>query len=224
MNPDSTELPGAESARENLRVIRQLMERATIYRAILAGPALIGGLCTLVVAGIMMGRPEAFSRTGFVLAWFAVYLVFDLVNTWLFYRDSKRRGVEFPSPQLLHGIMLLGPPIVVLGVIGLVFAWVHEDFVRCVLIWATGYGLGLLATSSFAPASIKWLGWSVLLIGFGLFLDHELTGFVAVDDPIVKSALIMAIVFGLLHVIYGIRSGSRATERAGEEPGRQISD
>ena len=47
-----------ESAEENLRVIRSLMERVTTYRAISAPSALVAGLLSTVAAGAVYYNNE----------------------------------------------------------------------------------------------------------------------------------------------------------------------
>lgn len=195
------EIP-SESAQENLRVIRELMERATVYRAISEFPAIVGGLLSIVVGAVLMSNVGV-GRTAFVLSWLGVLAVVGGLNTWLLIWESKGRKARFPTPQMIHGILAMGPPMIVLGCVGLAFAWFHGDFVRCALIWAIGYGLGLLATSSFAPRSIKILGWLFLTFGFVIFILHELGVYPsAFDSPVENSSLLMLLSFGILHLVY----------------------
>jgi hypothetical protein len=59
-------------------------------------------------------------------------------------------------------------------------------------VWMLCYGQGALATAAYAPASIRWLGVSVLLLGpVTLILGPA------------WSVLMMGLVFGLGHVVLG---------------------
>jgi len=203
-----------ESAHENLRVIRDLMERATIYRAISAVPALVGGLLAIAVSGYFWFEGDQIGKTTFVLAWLGVLIVVDALNTWLLFKESKSRQGEFPSQKMIHGILAMGPPMIVLGCLGLVQAWVHGEFVQCVLLWIFGYGLGLLATSSFAPDSIKKLGWQFLAFGAVFLLLHEFGIKEFGENTVRNSSHFMFFSFGLLHLLYWLQTRREATPDA----------
>lgn len=195
-----------ETARENIRVIRDLMERATVYRTVSGKAALLAGVLGMGVAGGFIFRFSEAGVTPFVVSWLAVYLILDAVNTWYLYRDTKARGAEFPSPQTVHAILAMAPAVVISGCMGLVFAFGHQDPVRCAILWVVGYGVALWSTVSFAPRSIKALGAAMLLAGFGFFLWHELDWPGLPESPVVRASVIMGATFGLLHLGYGIRT------------------
>ena len=197
----------SDKARENIQVIRDLMERSTVYRTVSGKAALVAGILSLAVAGAIVFRWPAIGVTPFIVCWLAVYVVLDLVNTWYLYRDTRARGVEFPSPQTVHAVLAMAPSIVIFGCMGLVLAFAHQDPVRCSILWVIGYGVALWSTVSFAPRSIKALGAAMLLAGFGFFLWHELDGPGLPEPPVVRASVIMAATFGLLHLGYGLRTG-----------------
>ncbi len=202
---DTTEL--SRTAQENLRTIRQLMERATVYRAISAGPALAGGLLALGLGSAMVMRPEPVSTGAFVVSWLTVLVIVDVLNTFLLWREARRRGAVFPSRSTLHGVRALAPAMVAGGAMGLVFALKDGDLVRGVLTWTIAYGLGLLATGSFAPRSIRALGWAFLVAGLGWFLVAELGAAGERGEPSREAAKIMAMTFGAFHLVYAVRTG-----------------
>ncbi|MCB1064469.1 MAG: hypothetical protein KDN20_16315 [Verrucomicrobiae bacterium] len=197
----------SQSAQENLRTIRQLMERATVYRAISAGPALVGGILSLALGMVMMRGAESMSPVLFVGAWLAVLVIVDALNTVLLWREARNRGAAFPSRSTLHGIKALAPAMLAGGVTGLVFALRDGDLVRGVLMWTMGYGLGLLATGSFAPRSIRALGWAFLVAGLGWFLFVELGTAAVARESAGEAGKIMAMTFGAFHLVYAVRTG-----------------
>lgn len=196
----------SQSARENLGTIRRLMERATVYRVISAVPALTGGVLGVMVGLVLAFRSEPLTHRDFVLTWLAVYLVVDAINVFVLYREARNRGAAFPSSQLRYAVGALLPAMVTCGLIGVLFAWFREQPVSGVLMWAVGYGLGLLATAAFAPRSIRVLGLSFLAAALAAFgwLQFGATG----DAESLKTAsLLMAGTFGGFHVIYGVVVG-----------------
>lgn len=196
----------SQSAEENLRSIRRLMERATVYRAISAGPALLGGGLSALLGAWFHARPDGVTAGSFVTAWLGILAVVGALNTWLLWREARGRGAAFPSPATLHGLRALAPPMLACGFLGLVLALAEDDLVAGTLMWVIGYGLGLLATSSFAPRSIGALGWAFLLSGLAWYLSVSLRAQTAID-PVREAAKIMAATFGGFHLVYAARTG-----------------
>ena len=196
-----------KAAEENLKVIRELMERATTYRALLTLPAIIGCVLTLVVGGWMVSAGKDLSLNQFVFIWLGVFLAVDAANSILIFRESRRRGTEFPSPQTMHGAFAMLPGLLAGGVVGIILALVNEDPVRCALMWAVFAGLSLLSTKSFAPRSIVGLGWTILIAGLGIFSWKELGGFLPGDNSVSQASLVMILTFGGPLALYAMWTG-----------------
>src|SRR5689334_22459674 len=103
-------------AEEHLRIIRSLMERATIYRAISAPTALVGGLVSVGVGTALhfssspsVREFEGKAAITFLAAWGAVLLVTGIVNVWFLAREAKRRGQTFFSPAMAKAARALAP-------------------------------------------------------------------------------------------------------------------
>src|SRR5437764_10163682 len=93
----------SESAEQDLRVIRTLMERATIYRAISAPTALAGGVIAVTLAAVIWLRehhwaekaPEVMrhiSTRGFASLWLAALAIVLALNTFFVWRKAQRDG------------------------------------------------------------------------------------------------------------------------------------
>lgn len=88
-------------AEEHLRVIRSLMEKATIYRAISAEAAAVGGALA-IFASFAFGswlplgaRPEPsapMSAAAFFGLWFGILAITAIANFCFLRRDAIRRG------------------------------------------------------------------------------------------------------------------------------------
>jgi hypothetical protein len=179
-------------AEENLRTIRSLMERATVYRTISAPTALFGGV---IGVGISLMPTAWFQlRTGwdFKIAWLAALVVTTAINIWLIRRDAIERGDVFVSPGMRLALRALIPPFLCGAVAGILLE--PAVLPTC---WTIFYGLGLLATAPFAPRSIVALGIAFLTAGLVfsvlLVLDQNL-----VPNP----QYAMGATFGLFHLIY----------------------
>src|SRR6187431_3047612 len=90
------------TALEHLRIIRTLMERAHIYRAVSAPVALIGGILAVVVAVIGVKHnvftqdgatmSNAFRDREFLFSWLGVLVVCGGANFLLLMRESSDKG------------------------------------------------------------------------------------------------------------------------------------
>ncbi len=207
-------------AEEHLQVIRSLMERATIYRAISAPTALCGGLLALLASVLLYNgnAREAVSffklsfpgaARHFILIWLVVLAATLLANTFFIARKARREGSAFLTSGLRLAIAAATPALLVAATLTLIF-WRNDETTEALPIlaatWITGYGLALLSTASFAPASLRLLGWAFLVAGLAALL---LTGPLFSADPARHTALAMGITFGLFHLIYGVATWPR---------------
>ena len=209
-------------AEESLRVIRSLMEKATIYRAISAPTALVGGLASVLVGGafarVAAGDSE-FPLT-FIAVWLGVLALTAASNAFFIRREAILRGEPFISSGMKMALWALLPSHLT-AAIGTVIAVVLHGTVRMggfylmlPYLWCICYGVGLLAMSHFAPRSITRLGWAFLLAGL-LATANAFIGFPRPFGGGEREAYtVMAITFGLFHLIYAACTWSPAGDSA----------
>ncbi len=200
-----------QAAIEHLRVIRSLMEKAHIYRAVSAPAALLGGVLALgatlwpVVHAAQTHGDAVFSNTTFLIIWHGILAACTVLNVVLLAREAKRRDQAFVSEGMKMALRAVSPPLIVGGVLagGLVI-WL-QNLTLGALIWVLCYGLALLATASFSPKSLTRLGWAFVIAGLVLFLAWASNGEVRdLRTDLGPASLVMALTFGLLHVVYAI--------------------
>jgi len=209
-----------ERAEEHLKTIRRLMERGTIYRAISAPTALVGGLLSLMASWYYwkwfskFGPNDYIStdQNNFLRLWLVVLALTVAANTVFIVTGAKKRGEPVLSASMKAAFTALAPAFLVGGVFTFYFAgmgWVPMTDVYMSAGWCVFYGLGLLATSHFAPRSLTVLGWAFLLSGLAaIAIDRWSHGFhdVMPGEPDVQPIGIcfMAVTFGLYHLIYAL--------------------
>ena len=194
-------------AEENLRVIRSLMEKATVYRAISAPSALVGGVLAVAVASLLIHLqrdPHLVTTAWFYygLPWLGVLVLTGAANVYFLWRDSRRRGEVFASAGMRLAIRALLPGFLVAGVFTAFLLSSIELQAPLACIWVLCYGLALLATADFAPRSIARLGWAFLLCGISLVVVVLGFGGDFFSDSARSANLIMGATFGLFHLIY----------------------
>ena len=201
-------MKSSETAEEHLCAIRALMERSTIYRAISAPVALAGGILGIVAGAVLWWIGGKFYAHGegsgwlpFVMTWIVGYLIVEGINFTMIYRNARYRGDRFLSPGLKHAVRSLAPPLLCGCVTGVSLAVFLNDLGLCAIVWVIFFGLALLSTSSFAPVSITWLGRAFALAGMITLPCYlALTG--EETNRFQVAALIMAVTFGLFHLMY----------------------
>ncbi|MBB5039262.1 hypothetical protein [Prosthecobacter dejongeii] len=198
-----------QDALEHLRVIRSLMEKAHIYRAISAPAALLGGLLAVVCAGYTGwqmqqkgGLPETMGVL-FLWQWLGILVVSSSVNVILLAREAARRGQPLVSEGMRMALRAIFPPLLVGGVLGCGLIVYLQNHILATLLWVVCYGLALLATASFSPRSLVRLGWVFVALGLALFwayaANSDIRNMPHDDAP---ANLIMGLTFGLCHIGY----------------------
>ncbi|MEA3187299.1 MAG: hypothetical protein QOD99_1129 [Chthoniobacter sp.] len=197
-------------AEEHLRVIRTLMERATIYRAVSAPTALVGGMLAVVIAtGSLMwlrNHPRSTAVPHFALWWILALCITSAANTFYLWRAARLRGEPLFSSSLRLAVRALFPPCLTAAVISLPSILAGRDSHLLAIVWSAFYGLALLATAHFSPRSLVVLGWSFLLAAlFALAANH------ACYPKYIGAEWLMGITFGLFHLVYAVAAWPRKT-------------
>ena len=195
-------------AEEHLRIIRSLMEKATIYRAISAPGALVGGglsVCA-AVAGLELSKPGAdvpHEWLRFAIPWALVFGLTTIVNLLLLRKDARRRNEEFVSQRMQLAIRGMVPAL--LGGGFATFLSCDGGWAATASLWVLCYGISLLAASHFAPKSICWLGRAFFVAGCALIAGGSIffSNWLGTNQMWVGH-VIMGSTFGLFHLIYAV--------------------
>src|ERR1051326_7973300 len=104
-------------AEDDLRIIRSLMERATVYRAISAPTALVAGLLSIAAAvTVFLSNKNDFGSQlvgrGFALVWLIVLLFALAANAFFIRREAVRNGRPFISPAMKLALRAIAPCLV----------------------------------------------------------------------------------------------------------------
>lgn len=186
-------------AEEHLRVIRSLMEKATVYRALSAPGALIAGVFAVALSGAAL----AAVHVPFLESWLAVLTVTVIANLVLLWRDAIRRGEVFFSTGMRVALRAMLPGLLAGGMA--IFIKSEGGFALTASLWVLLYGISLLAASHFAPKAICWLGRVCFTAGAALLLSGAFVfdWWRGASQTLVAHA-IMGATFGLFHLVYAI--------------------
>jgi hypothetical protein len=196
------------SAEEDLRVIRGLMERATIYRAISAPTALVGGLLALGVSIAIHVHDETLRRPAIrpreaAIIWLVVLALVLIANTFFVWREASNEGRPFISSGMRLALRAVIPCLLIPAAFTAWFfttGFLGGQELDLVVIWIAFYGLALLSTQLFAPRSLALLGWVFLLSG--LAVPAMADTLENLTDNLPNSA--MGFTFGCYHLVYAL--------------------
>jgi hypothetical protein len=201
-------------ASENLKVIRILMERSAVYRRALAPVMSLVGVTGLAAGGLGMARGFETSRP--FAAYWAAIAVLCMAEAFLLIRRQAIREVEpFWSPPTCRIARAVSPAFFTGLVIGIAYFAVDTakwDLVLLlILIWMVLYGLAMHAAGFFMPRGFRLFGWGYIvagLAGIGYWIAHPaahpvLAG-AETDIPLGSSNMVMGVLFGGGHALYGI--------------------
>src|ERR1700733_8506385 len=114
----------SDYASQQLRVIRSLMERATVYRSISAPTALVGGLlsfggfATAYYADQYLQQP--LSPREFLIVWLVILALTCFANTIFLWRGSEHRGDPFFSSGMKSALLSVAPAFVSAAILSFV--------------------------------------------------------------------------------------------------------
>src|SRR5215472_12656165 len=206
-------------AEADLRVIRSLMERATVYRAISAPAALVAGFLSIFgTAAIYLSNQASINRPvqgrAFAAIWLAVLVLAVAANAFFIWREAKKDGRPFISSGMKLTLRAIAPNLLIPAGVTLWFlvsGYKGAAEQELVVVWIAFYELALLSTGLFAPRSLVCLGWAFLLTALALPALRNVVGGLPANVPNIA----MGITFGLYHLIYAVCAWPR--RRADEE-------
>jgi hypothetical protein len=195
-------------AEEHLRVIRSLMERATIYRAISAPAALIAGFLSIFAASAIYLNNQASTNRpvhgrAFAVIWLIVLILAVATNAFFIWREAKKDGRPFISSGMKLSLRAIAPNLLIPAAVTLWFlvdGYKGATEPELVIAWIVFYGLALLSTGLFAPRSLVCLGWAFLLTALAIPALRNVIG----DLPANLPTIAMGLTFGLYHLIYAV--------------------
>jgi predicted lysophospholipase L1 biosynthesis ABC-type transport system permease subunit len=199
--------PAAEEAQENLRMIRELMERSTKYSTFSGLSGVLVGLIAIAgcaVQAFVLPRywPEHPVR-GFLINWILVVALALLVDFVLTKRRAPLVGKHIRS-RLGKQMILAAAPGLGIGVLTTIvlIPWLM-DFVYPA--WMLCYGAAVCAVGIFSQREVRRLGWSFLVTGAVTLLLLRFTDlWPYIWERSYLGLGMTALSFGGFHIIYGL--------------------
>jgi hypothetical protein len=175
-------------AMDNLRFIRETMERAGTFTAVSGWGQVVIGV-TAIAAALLAARQP--SPHGWVAVWIGEALVAGALSVAFTWRKARAAQVPLLSGPGQKLILAFAPSLIVGGVLT-VAAVVHGLEALLPGMWMLLYGAGVIAAGAYSVRIVPVMG--VAFLGFGV---------VALFAPAAWITALLAAGFGGLHLVFG---------------------
>lgn len=183
-------LPHDSHARalDDLRYIRQTMERAGSFTAVPGWGTVAMGV-TALVAAFIAGRQDA--RFWWLFTWLGEAALAMTIGVTAMARKARRVRVPLLSGAGARFVFGLGPPLAA-GVV-LTFVLTRAGLPEALPgTWLLLYGAGVMTGGAFSVRAVPVMGFCFMLLGVGAFIA-----------PAAWGDAMMGAGFGLLNIIFG---------------------
>ena len=187
---ESTEQPPAlhDRAMDNLRYIRETMERASSFTAVPGWGQVAIGVTALAATYLAAHQPTA---RGWLGTWLAEAIIALLIAGWLMDRKARALGAPLLSGPGRKVAFSLSPPLVVGALLTVVLfrARLTEAIPG---MWLLLYGTGVVTGGMFSVSIVPVMGICFMILGAGTLFA-----------PASWGNWFMAAGFGGLHIVFG---------------------
>jgi len=183
-----------DRAIDNLKFIRETMERASSFTAVPGYGGMFMGVTAIAAAVIANFQP-------LIRDWLAVWLIEAVlafaVGLFAMWQKSKIAKIPLNSAPAKKFAKSFLPPLVC-GVVITLGLWRFGHFEVMIPVWILLYGAAVVTGGSFSVRAVPIMGWCFIAIGA-----------IAFFIPAGFGNWMMALSFGVLHIVFGIIIGRK---------------
>jgi len=177
-----------DRAIDNLRYIRETMERASAFTAVPGWGQVAIGVTALAATYLAAQQP---TPRAWLFVWVAEAIISSLIAGWLMDRKSRASGVPLLSGPGRKVAFSLSPPMIV-GAL-LTVALFRAGLLSAIpAVWLLLYGTGVVTGGMYSVSVVPVMGICFMLLGA-----------VALFAPASLGDWLLAAGFGGLHIIFG---------------------
>jgi hypothetical protein len=181
-------IPIDRHAADNLRFIRDTMERAVSFTAVPGWGGVLVGITALGAGALAYGRP---TKTQFAV-WLAEAVLALVIAFFAVRRKSKRLGLSLSSKSARRALLSFMPPLIAGAALSAMLYRAHELSIVPGL-WLLLYGAAVVTGGAFSVRIVPVMGLCFMLLGMTSFLAPPSSG-----------NLFLSLGFGATHIIFGV--------------------
>ena len=187
---ETDELPSLHGrAMDNLKFIRETMERSTAFTAVPGYGGIFMGLTAIAAAYIAHNAPL---KSDSLMVWLVEAVLAFAIGLFAMWQKSKVANVPLTSAPAKKFALSFLPPLIC-GVVITLGLWRFGDFEAMIPVWILLYGAAIVCGGAFSVKAVPILGWCFIALGtIAFFIDAR------------HANLMMGLSFGILHIIFGI--------------------
>ncbi len=178
----------SDRAIDNLRFIRETMERSTHFTAVPGYGGILMGVTAAAAAYIAAMQP---SQREWLIVWLTEAFLAFAIGLLAMWQKSKIAGESLFSAPARKFAFSFVPPLIA-GVVLTYGLWKYGHFAMMAPAWMLLYGAAIVTGGAFSVKIVPVMGW--------LFMA---AGAAALALPAVYGNYLMAASFGLLHIVFG---------------------
>ena len=178
----------SERAVDNLKFIRETMERSTHFTAVPGYGGMLMGVTAIVAAYIAQQQP--FLR-GWLVVWLTEAALAFAIGMLAMLQKSKIAGQSmFSVPAKKFALGFIAP--LVCGVVVTLGLWRFEHYEVMAPVWMLLYGAAVVNGGAFSVRVVPVMGWVFIAAGAIQFML-----------PASYGNILMGASFGVVHIIFG---------------------
>ncbi len=177
-----------DRAVDNLRFIRETMERSVIFTTV---PGYGGMLMGATAMGAAVVANQQIYLRNWLIVWIVEAMLAFLVGLLAMWQKSKIADVPLTSAPPKKFAKSFVPPLLC-GIVITLGLWNTEHYDVMIPVWLLCYGAGVVCGGAFSVKAVPVMGWCFIALGAIAFLLPKGFG----DE-------LMALSFGVLHVVFG---------------------
>lgn len=178
-----------DRAIDNLEFIRETMERSAVFTSVPGFGGIFMGATAIAAAVIASFQPAV---RDWITVWLAEAFLAFAVGLFAMWQKSKITGTSLLSAPAKKFAKSFLPPLLC-GVFITFGLWRFGHFEMMIPVWIICYGAAIVCGGAFSVKTVPIMGWCFIAAG-------ALTVFL----PINYGNLMMALSFGVLHIIFGV--------------------
>ena len=177
-----------DRAIDNLKFIRDTMERSTHFTAVPGYGGMLMGLTAIVAAYIANGQAYI---NEWLFTWMAEAFLAFAIGLLAMWQKSKIAGSSLTSVPARKFALSFVPPLMV-GIAITLGLWRFGHYEVLMPVWMLSYGAAVVCGGAFSVRVIPVMGWCFMACGAAAFAM-----------PAGYGHWMMAASFGLLHIVFG---------------------
>jgi hypothetical protein len=177
-----------DRAIDNLRFIRETMERSTHFTAVPGYGGMLMGATAIAAAYLAHTQPYL---RDWLITWIVEAFLAFAIGLLAMWQKSKLAATPLVSGPAKKFALSFAPPLIC-GIAITLGLWRYEHYEMMAPVWMLCYGAAVVCGGEFSVRVVPIMGWCFMAIGAIAFVL-----------PAAYGNYLMAASFGLTHIVFG---------------------